>query len=171
MCSFSRPDITPVAPHIRAATGDDVLTVVQIYVDSWNKGFVDLMPQREIAPGMIERWHRDLTAPPPHHWWVAELDSVIVGFVGIGPNRAPDDRALGELDTIAVAPHMWRRGIGHRLMGVATEHLKRDGYAEAILWTLANYPQGQRFYEGMGWSLDGATRDGGRQVRYHRRLG
>lgn len=43
-------------------------------------------------------------------------------------------------------------------------------YPEAVLWTLANYPQGQTFYESTGWTLDGGTRDNGNQVCYRRRL-
>ncbi len=41
-------------------------------------------------------------------------------------------------------------------------------YPDAILWTLANYPRGQRFYEATGWHLDADTRDNGHQVRYSR---
>jgi hypothetical protein len=35
-----------------------------------------------------------------------------------------------------------------------------------VLWTLANYERGQRFYEAMGWELTDAMRDHGRQVQY-----
>jgi hypothetical protein len=55
-------------------------------------------------------------------------------------------------------------------MTSALEHLCHDGYREAVLWTLANYGRGQRFYEAMGWKADGALRDEGRQVRYRREL-
>ena len=41
-------------------------------------------------------------------------------------------------------------------------------YPEAILWTLADYDQGQRFYESTGWTADGGTRAGGSQVSYRR---
>ena len=37
-----------------------------------------------------------------------------------------------------------------------------------ILWTLADYPQAHAFYAAHGWRPDGATRDGGRQVRFTR---
>jgi hypothetical protein len=41
-------------------------------------------------------------------------------------------------------------------------------YDEAILWTLANYPQGQTFYAKTGWTLAPETRDDGHQVSYRR---
>jgi hypothetical protein len=39
-----------------------------------------------------------------------------------------------------------------------------------VLWTLANYQQGQGFYTAAGWAADGATRDAGRQVRFRHPL-
>jgi GNAT superfamily N-acetyltransferase len=65
----------------------------------------------------------------------------------------------------------WRStGIGKALMQTAIEGLTEARYPEAILWTLADYPQGQRFYESTGWHADGSTRDNGHQVCFRRRL-
>jgi GNAT superfamily N-acetyltransferase len=128
------------------------------------------MPQRQIDAKLVARWRQDLGAAIPYRWWVAELARVIVGFTGIGPSRDPIDPELGELDTIAVDPSMWRQGIGRALMSTALHCLIADGYREAVLWTLAGYEPGKNFYEGMGWRLDGGTRDEARQVRYRHRL-
>lgn len=91
-----------------------------------------------------------------------------MGFVGIGPSRDPVDSRLGEVDTIAVEPDFWRRGIGRSLIRLAESELIEDGYHEAILWTVADYELGYRFYEAVGWALDGATRDNGRFVMFRR---
>jgi hypothetical protein len=53
---------------------------------------------------------------------------------------------------------------------VTLDVLRADGYREAVLWTLAGYPRGQRFYESLGWLLTGATRDDGRQIQYRHDL-
>jgi GNAT superfamily N-acetyltransferase len=151
---------------IRHAVAADAANVAHIYMASWNQGFGTLMPVRTLTPELVLRWEQALTQPPPHHWWVAEVDGAIVGFVGIGPSRDPIDPDLGELDTIAVDPAWWRGGVGRALMAVALRGLAAGDYCQAILWTLANYPQGQRFYEATGWRLDGGVRDKGRQVRY-----
>src|SRR5689334_9398907 len=99
---------------IRMAGLADAGRIARIYVDSWNMGFIGLMPARRLTPELVARWERDLAAPIPQRWWAAEADAALVGFVGIGPSRDPIDPALGELDTIAVAPSCWRRGIGRR---------------------------------------------------------
>jgi GNAT superfamily N-acetyltransferase len=155
---------------LRSANPDDAEDVARIYIDSWNAGFGELMPHRVVTEELIGRWRHDLAKPVPKRWWVAELEGAIVGFAGIGPSRDPIDPELGELDTIAVEPSHWRSGIGRRLMVAALEHLLADGYREAVVWTLANYPRGQQFYVATGWNLDGGMRDQGRQIRYRRSL-
>jgi GNAT superfamily N-acetyltransferase len=151
---------------IRSATRADAPRVVQIYVDSWNDGFGELMPPIEVSDARIARWSDTLA---DGNWWVAELGNTIAGVVGICPSRDPVDPDLGELDTIAVDPAYWRRGVGKALMQKALQALATT-YSEAILWTLANYPQGQTFYESTGWTPDGNTRDNGHQVSYRRRF-
>ena len=158
-------------PVIRDATPDDAPVVARIYIDSWNAGFGDLMPFRTLDAERVERWRRDLSAPLPHRWWVAAMASEIVGFAGIGPSRDPIDPELGELDTIAIDPAHWRLGVGRALMAVVVGHLETDGYRAAIVWTLENYPPGQRFYESTGWRRDGGNRDEGRQISYRRPFG
>lgn len=156
--------------HIRQVRRDDAEDVVRIYIQSWNEGFAELMPTREITAEVVTLWTHDLENPFPHRWWVAETNDRVVGFAGICPSRDPIDPSLGELDTIAVDPLWWRRGVGRRLITHAQNYLVRDGYREAVLWTLANYERGQRFYEAMGWEADGGRRDEGRQIRYRREL-
>ncbi len=151
---------------IRSAVRDDALRVVEIYVESWNLGFGELMPAITADDGRIARWSETLAGG---NWWVAEVDGVIAGFVGVGPSRDPIDPELGELDTIAVDPPYWRHGVGTALMQKALEELAVQ-YDEAIVWTLANYPQGQTFYTKTGWTLAPESRDDGRQVSYRRRF-
>lgn len=155
---------------IRSAVVEDAPRIAQIYVDSWNAGFGLLMPTIVMTNDRIANWEYALTAPLPHQWWVAEVDRLLVGFVGIGSSRDPLDPNLGEVDTLAVDPAWWRGGVGRSLMGVALEGLVTQGQREAVLWTLANYERGQRFYEAMGWHLDGGVRNAGQQVRYRYRI-
>src|SRR6516165_5017860 len=103
------------------------------------------------------------------HWWVAKDRTEIVGFVGVGPSRDPIDVALGELDTIAVSPSHWRQGVGRALMTVALRALAA-GYRDAVVWTVAGYDRGSRFYEATGWHRDAGTRADGREVSFRRSL-
>ena len=152
---------------VRPGTAADADCVAAIYVESWNAGFGDLMGVREVDTGLVARWRRDLGAGP-QRWWVAERDARVVGFAGVGPSRDPVDARLGELDTIAVTPDEWRSGVGRALMTVARRALDAE-FAEAIVWTVAGYERGHRFYEATGWTADGGTRAEGREVSFRRR--
>ncbi len=156
---------------VRNARPDDAEAVATIYVDSWNAGFGYLMGKKEFDSGLIGRWCTTLSGALPARWWVALQEGAIYGFVGIGSCRDPIDASLGEVDTIAVDPNHWRIGVGQVLMRRALEYLTLDGYREARLWTPAEYTRGAAFYEAMGWSLNGAVRDEGRQLSYSHQLG
>ena len=133
-----------------------------IYVESWNRGFLGLMPSRSLTNTMVSRWERQLALPHPHRWWVAEIDESVVGFAGIGPSRDPIQAHLGELDTIAVKPTHWRKGVGRALMSVAVADLTADGYREATVWTLRDYDRGRpsmRLLAG-DWTAGHGTMDG-----------
>ena len=60
-------------------------------------------------------------------------------------------------------------GTRPRMRDAVTE-LTRAGYADAVLWTLADYSRGQDFYRRTGWSPSGEVRDHGRQVAFRRPL-
>jgi GNAT superfamily N-acetyltransferase len=125
------------------------------------------MPPQALTEERVARWERDLTSGP-QRWWAAERDGRIVGLVSIGPSRDPVDDELGELDTVAVDPREWRKGVGRALMSAAIDGLRAAGYAKAILWTVAGYERGRIFYESTGWQADGGARDDGRQVSFRR---
>jgi len=156
--------------EIRSADVRDTEAIVRIYVDSWNQGFGARMPVIAADEARLGRWREDLGASTPTRWWLLERDSLVLGFVGIGPSRDPVDGSLGELDTIAVSPNAWRGGVGSTLMCVALEKLRESDYHHAILWTLADYPLGESFYVAHGWYPSGATRNDGDQVRYDHEL-
>jgi len=116
--------------------------VARIYIDSWDEGFGDLLGRRAAEDRAVARWVDNLTTGP-QRWWVSERNGRIVGFVGLGPSRDPVEPGLGELDTIAVAPTEWGKGVGRALMSVALDGLA-ETFSEGILWTLASYERGRR---------------------------
>jgi ribosomal protein S18 acetylase RimI-like enzyme len=154
---------------LRDATADDAEQVARIYVDSWNAGFAGHLPARELSQREVARWRDDL-ADAPVRWRVAVDSGEVVGFAGTGPCRDPVNPELGELDTIAVSPARWRRGVGRALMDDALDALSGAPFGAAVLWTLADYARGDAFYRSTGWRRDGRSRDSGRQVSYRHPL-
>lgn len=136
---------------------------------SWNQGFAHLMPPRVLNEEQLARWGHDIGTGPVQ-WWLAETGTSVIGFAGTGPSHDPIDPALGELDTIAVSPLAWRHGVGSGLMHAALGDLVRGGFRQAILWTLAHYTRGRKFYEATGWHASGEMRDSGVQIAFRRSL-
>jgi GNAT superfamily N-acetyltransferase len=62
--------------------------------------------------------------------FVAEFDGVVVGFAAVVPR--PDGGA--ELDALFVEPHLWKRGIGRRLVDYVAEvaRLRGAGFLHVI---------------------------------------
>ena len=152
---------------LRRARPGDAREIADVYVTSWNDAFAGRMPRRLMNDVQIARWEQDL-AEHAMRWWLAHTETAVIGFVGTGPSRDPDDPSLGELDTIAVAPPAWRQGVGRRLMAAALDDLLDAGYRECILWTLADYERGRGFYESTGWHASGEVRASGRQIAFRR---
>lgn len=152
---------------IRPARSDDADAVARIYVESWNQGFGHLVGRREHSPDRRERWRLDL-ADPAVDWFVA-VDVVVVGFAGVSASRDPVDPLVGELQTIAVDPRHWRRGIGRLLMTDALDRL-RGRFERAVLWTVAGYEAGHSFYLATGWTPLGTARADGTEVAFGRDL-
>jgi GNAT superfamily N-acetyltransferase len=149
---------------LRRGSPSDAPAITRIYVDSWNVGFGHLMGARELSGDLVDRWRHDL-GRGDLTWIVAELGSETVGFVGIGASRDPIDPEMGEVDTIAVDPDSWRRGVGRALMSDALVELRRQ-FGSAILWTVAGHEQGHDFYRATGWKRLDQSRAGGTQVAF-----
>jgi GNAT superfamily N-acetyltransferase len=154
---------------VREAVAADARMVTEIYVVSptaaWSP--YERHGVREVTDERIARWEADLQRPR-HHWWVAELMTHPAGVAGTGPSWGPMGAALGELDTIAVLPCYWRRGVGRALMAVVNHQLDDDGYAEAVLWTWSGYASAYALYAACGWQVTNQIRDEGRQVAFSR---
>ena len=109
--------------------------------------------------------------------FVAEDDSII-GFCDLIPSRDKDaGQAVGEIAAIYVLCEHWRKGAGRALCDCALSEARQRGYGVVTLWVLASNSGARRFYETMGFSLDGVTKtekasDGSElhEIRFHRRV-
>jgi len=82
--------------------------------------------------------------------FVAELDGVVAGFAAVVPR--PDGEA--ELDALFVEPHLWKRGIGRRLVDHAAEVARTR--AASLLHVIGN-PHAEGFYVSCGFRAIGTV--------------
>jgi ribosomal protein S18 acetylase RimI-like enzyme len=165
---------------IRRATPADAGPIAAIRVQGWQsayRGHLDenLLDKMSIARDEI-RWRDHLSSPPEgHRGFIAERRGEAVGFVTCGTSR-DEGTGVAEIYAIYVLPHVIGTGVGRALLAEAMDALRRDGYAEAMLWVLETNERAHRFYEAAGWRLDGDPKDdvldgfAVREVRYRYRF-
>ncbi|MEP6696624.1 MAG: GNAT family N-acetyltransferase [Pseudonocardiales bacterium] len=169
---------------VRPGSEADLPAVARIWVDGWQVGYADIVPQPaldSLDPAQRRRQLLDRAADPADdsELLVATEGDAVAGFAVIGPWRgadgAPSGDGAGEIRAIYVAPSRWGRGVGRALMDRAVTRLDALGFAEQRLWVLADNDRARRFYESVGWQFDGNRQDyeiGGDtlpEVRYARR--
>jgi GNAT superfamily N-acetyltransferase len=64
----------------------------------------------------------------------------------------------GEIDRLYTHPRGWRRGAGRVLLERAVEALRAAGLRQAWLVTEERNEGARRFYESVGWRIEGPTR-------------
>ena len=66
--------------------------------------------------------------------------------------------AVAEIAAIYILPQHWRKGAGRALCDRALAEARGRDYKAVTLWVLASNDDARRFYETMGFSLDGAAK-------------
>jgi ribosomal protein S18 acetylase RimI-like enzyme len=148
--------------QIRTATVADAPTIAHINVETWRSTYRSQIPDADLdafdVPRRTTFWQR-LLNEKRGEVFVAEDGGSITGFCNLIPTRDKnaDPQAVAEIAAIYVHPQHWRKGAGRALCGSALAEARRRGYKTVTLWVLASNSGARRFYEAVGFGLDGAT--------------
>jgi len=104
-------------------------------------------------------WQTHLASQPPGTF-VAELNQEIIGFCDLIPSRDRDSNSkeVCEIAAIYVHPEFWRKGAGAALCRFSLQAARLQGYNSVTLWTLTSNVVARKFYESIGFTLDGTTK-------------
>jgi ribosomal protein S18 acetylase RimI-like enzyme len=147
--------------NIRRATPEDAPTLAKIHVDSWQAAYQGIVPASHLEgftyPRREDAFRQALTANTEETYLVTE-DNQAIAILTIGPSRDDDldTTTTGELWGIYITPDYWRKGVGSRLVDEAESMLRSRGYTQVVLWVLEDNLNARRFYERVGYRLDGA---------------
>jgi L-amino acid N-acyltransferase YncA len=167
---------------VRAATPADVRAIARIHVRSWQAAYRGLLPDEFLDRQSVDRreaiW-RESVATRDGAVLVADEGGRVVGFVQVAATQdlGADPATTGEVVAIYLDPDEYGRGLGRSLMAGAMEELTRLGFRRATLWVFASNDRARRFYERVGWRLDGGTKVDQfgdvdmHEVRYAREIG
>lgn len=175
--TVAHPEAVTNGPIIcRPAQPADLRAVSTLHIRSWQQAYRGMMPQDHLDSLDVEAAvARRVGNWPPPGTHVAELNSRIAGWLGIGPYRDEDaPPGSGEIYAIYVDPAHWANGVGRALMSYGLALLADQQLQPVFLWVLLENAQARRFYERHGFAADGAQEDyevgGARvpEVRYRR---
>jgi len=142
---------------IRPAVVADAAAITEVHLGGWLAAYRGIMPDDLLDNLDFEarraRWHDNLANGSRS--LVDEHDGVVRGFSGYGPCRDPDKAGAGEVYALYVGQQWWGQEVGEALLDAAVEGLRREGYAEFVLWVLRDNARARRFYEKQGWVFDG----------------
>jgi len=154
-------------PHksmqIRAATIAHAQRIAQIHVETWRAAYRGQMPDAVLDNLDVEKraafWHTHLTNQSLGTF-VAELNQEVVGFCDLVPSRDKDSnpQVVAEIVAIYVHPKHWRQGAGRELCDCALATARLKNFTAVTLWVLNSNIGAQKFYQTMGFYLDGATK-------------
>ena len=146
---------------VRIANAADAQEIAKIHVETWRTAYRGQISDAVLDAQSVERraafWRERLTQDRGSVL-VAE-DGSIIGFCDLIPSRDKDSsQEVGEIAAIYVLCQYWRRGAGRALWDCALTEAQRRGFEVITLWALASNAGARRFYEAMGFSVDGATK-------------
>ncbi len=138
---------------IRPATLSDAPEIARVHVASWRSTYHGLLPDDFLESlsesNYAERWKR-VVAEGTSKVYVAEDESVVVGFASGGRERAGEQGYEGEIYAIYVIDAAQRRGFGRELVRATVGGLRELRLADMIVWVLRDNLPARAFYERLG---------------------
>ena len=164
--------------EIRRARPEDASGIARTHHASWHAAYKDKLPKHLLDIVQVDeresKWKERFEDPLFERCacWVAEDENEVIGFALVGPNRgaSPEEErkrlseatpvsSTAELYAIYLHPSAWGKKVGSGLMQAAVDHMRAEGYRDALVWVLESNEPAQRFYEATGWVPDGGTQD------------
>ncbi len=133
---------------IRRGGPEDLELVCAIHREAAVAGFANVFPADRF-PYPDEAIRESLRVELSGAANTVLVDAEGLGFALVGPGR---------LHRLYVREHAWGSGLAHELHAAALETLREQGTVSASLWCLAENGRARRFYEKLGWRLDGTER-------------
>jgi ribosomal protein S18 acetylase RimI-like enzyme len=144
--------------YYRSATIEDAAALANIEIKSMQSAYREFMPAAHLEKmdviDLTQRWKGFLQSAPDDRVVVAVHEETVIGFVRAGKTR---EETVGFIFDLFLLPEYWGAGIGKALMGKAMEIFRDFNFTSAKLYAYCDNVRAIRFYEGLGWALNGQT--------------
>ena len=163
---------------IRKIQENDIPRVAEIGVFGWRSAYRGILSDDYLFNNLtvaknLDIW-KDRIKNPAFETYVYD-DGIVKAFMTIGKCGDKDKPESFEIGAIYVEPLMKRQGIGNKLVKFCEKRAKEHNYSEIVIWVFKDNAPSRKFYEAMGYSLEGAEKKelrhgGALQVRYIKKL-
>ena len=145
---------------IRKAGIEDVPQIAEVHVESWQKSFRGIAPQKYLNDLSVEKREKAFNErffDKDYLMFVAETEeNKIVGFADFGKGRDDQPKYERELYAIYLLPEFQGKGIGGELFKKGVKKMLAEGYTSMYLQALEISPY-RKFYEKMGGKVIGRS--------------
>lgn len=139
--------------NIRALKQDELSIVHEIAHATWPDTFKDILSQEQIQymlNWMYDLKHLENQFNQGHQFYVAELEEMPVGFIGIEPNYP--EKGITKIHKIYILPNQQGTGIGKILIEYVKE-LSIQSEMEGLLLNVNRFNKAVDFYKAIGFNI------------------
>ncbi|MFC1616383.1 GNAT family N-acetyltransferase [Patescibacteria group bacterium] len=146
---------------IRPAKTSDATDLARINVTGWQKAYKDILCpdilKKQSIPERTKQFEQAIK-DKTEETYILEDDGKMIGFTTIGASRDDDkNKNTGEIWGIYIDSKYWKQGYGRKLADYGEKILIKRGYKEIILWVLKENMASRKFYEKIGFKVEGKT--------------
>jgi len=148
---------------IRPMTQADIPRVAEIHVLSRRTAYRGIISDSRLFAettviGQMSKFAERLS-DSTHTTVVYDNNGILCGFMTTCPCRDSDKPNAHEVRSIYIDPPMFGHGIGAKLLAHCHVEATAQGRNEICLWVLKENHAARAFYEKIGYTHDGATKD------------
>jgi GNAT superfamily N-acetyltransferase len=154
-----------IAPQvsIRPATIDDAGASAAILCRTWQSAFMNILSPEELARGTdinarVAMFRLILSSGGGYY--IAYYDNAPCGILSFGKSRDTDKSDAAEIISVYTLENYWGKGVGTAMIEFALTELDHRGYRQVLLWVFEKNERARRFYEKMGFTPEGARKEG-----------
>lgn len=132
--------------RIRNCQSEDIRSMACLHAQVYIKEYgLNPIFERSTLPGLLDF----MESKPPGNIWIAESGNRIVGFIGI----VGKDSEIAQLRWFLVDPEFRGMGLGRRLMTLAMDYCREQGFKHVFLWTFNELEIARHLYQTFGFTL------------------
>lgn len=143
----------------RKARAEDVRQMVTVNLETWQSTYgkfmsTELLNRRTQDRLIMEKNYIELIKKY-NQIYVVEVGGVVIGYISYGPSEMVGYENYGEVYTFYILEEYQGRGFGSKMINMAFEDLRNQGFSDIVITCLWDNIDGINFYKKHGGEIVG----------------